>query len=358
MFKRQEISSLDEIKLPTLQKHGYAGWYRKVSSESYAVDPWEAYKLVLATSSSGCLGTLQNLFIKHCSISESEFFDVFSEQEREWLIQNEIVQETEKRWSSKYCLLVCFGFYLFVDWPEKSSNEKLVSSQTYLSSSSFDCIHSIKKYSASNDLFNTLDVGCGSGLILLQLSKISEKVFGIDIDTEAVKLSRINLELNGAKASLVNSDVADYLFKKAGFDLINVNPTWRIVPEGVNYPNPIARVGVGNDGLDYVRYLLKALPSLLSNAGKMLLRVDIPLSEGAKEERYFDLKRYLPPQYRFKMYPLKKVSASQQCRVSADTCSYLNPEIDLSDLVRVFETKYRQLNISGLQEIECVITLK
>ena len=63
------------------------------------------------------------------------------------------------------------------------------------------CIHMIERYLNRGESF--LDVGTGSGILLITAAKLgAKKGLGIDMDKEAVKLSRKNLVLNKIETSV------------------------------------------------------------------------------------------------------------------------------------------------------------
>ena len=60
------------------------------------------------------------------------------------------------------------------------------------------CIKALEKY--VKDGMRVLDAGCGSGILSIAAAKLgAEEVLGVDIDEEAVRVSRENFELNGTE---------------------------------------------------------------------------------------------------------------------------------------------------------------
>ncbi len=75
---------------------------------------------------------------------------------------------------------------------------------------------------------NILDVGCGTGVLAIAAAKATrQKTLATDIDPEAVRVTRLNAELNGA-SSLLNYATAPglkhaYIASAAPFDVIFAN---------------------------------------------------------------------------------------------------------------------------------------
>ncbi len=70
-----------------------------------------------------------------------------------------------------------------------------------------------------------LDIGMGNGALLLYASLLSPRSLnGIDIDAEALKMAKLNMEANRIEATLEQCDLKDY--KSAPFDVIICNPPY------------------------------------------------------------------------------------------------------------------------------------
>jgi len=120
-----------------------------------------------------------------------------------------------------------------------------------------------------------LDLGTGSGCLLVALLREFPLAFGLGVDrsAEALAVARRNLDRHGLapRARLLRGSWADAL---AGpFDLVVANPPY--LPTGeiaglepeVAHHEPRAALDGGQDGLDAYRELLPALPRLLAPEG-------------------------------------------------------------------------------------------
>lgn len=128
---------------------------------------------------------------------------------------------------------------------------------------------------------SVLDLGVGSGAILLAVLTERPQANGVGVDASvaALKVARANAERLGlaSRLSLVESDWAEGL---AGpFDLILSNPPYiasadidGLQPEVALYEPRLALDG-GADGLDAYRKVIAALPRLLSASGAFVFEV-------------------------------------------------------------------------------------
>ncbi len=129
-----------------------------------------------------------------------------------------------------------------------------------------------------------LDLGTGTGCILLSLLKEfpGAQGIGIDINQGAVDVSRENAETNGlsGRASFRQGSWTDSLTESDGlFDLIVSNPPYipesdieSLSPEVRNHDPILALVG-GKDGLDPYRTLITEIKKFLAPKGLCLFEI-------------------------------------------------------------------------------------
>jgi len=128
---------------------------------------------------------------------------------------------------------------------------------------------------------NFLDIGVGSGCILLTILK-EKKLFlgtGIDISNECVKLCKINANKLGVsnRASIVKSDVDNFSFGK--YDLIISNPPYikkldlkYLNKDIINFEPKLALDG-GLEGLSEIRKVITKSSELIKKKGKLILEI-------------------------------------------------------------------------------------
>jgi release factor glutamine methyltransferase len=128
---------------------------------------------------------------------------------------------------------------------------------------------------------NFLDIGVGSGCILLSILKEKKKYLGtgIDMSDECVKLSKINANKLGVnnRAKIVKSDVDNFNFGK--YDLIISNPPYikkldlEYLDRGVINFEPKLALDGGLDGLSEIRKIISKSSELIKKKGKLILEI-------------------------------------------------------------------------------------
>jgi release factor glutamine methyltransferase len=134
-----------------------------------------------------------------------------------------------------------------------------------------------------------VDVGTGSGAILLSLlSRLQEaRGLGIDRSEDALAYARRNAARCGltARAEWLCGDLLAPLPRDAGFDAVVSNPPYirldeasALAPE-IGDHEPHAALFAGEDGLDVVRRLIPEAATRLRSGG--LLAMEIGITQGA-----------------------------------------------------------------------------
>ena len=219
-----------------------------------------------------------------------------------------------------------------------------------MSDSSYECA----EWALSTDLGQkSLEIGSGSGIITNLLAERSLRAVAIDIDPVAIQLTRLNLALNGRDAVIIEGDFRDSVAWTPEFDNVIVNPPWRIIPPGVAYPNPTARVGPGSDGLDYVRNVLETLPKMLALNGNAAVWFDLPVYEPTRDSLRSQFELLELNGCKVSLEFIREISVERQAEVSSDTCSVLNE--GSIDLRQCFLDHYAELRIARLVHVKCMV---
>ena len=136
-----------------------------------------------------------------------------------------------------------------------------------------------------------LDIGTGSGALLLALLSELPNAQGIgtDISAGALTCARDNAERNGfaARCQFIAGDIASGVV--GTFDLVVSNPPYivhdeieRLAPEVRDYDPALALDG-GKDGLDAYRAIATAAPGLLAAGGRLIVELgagqELPVRE-------------------------------------------------------------------------------
>lgn len=124
--------------------------------------------------------------------------------------------------------------------------------------------------------FSVVDVGTGSGCIAITLAKKlpTAKVIAIDLSVNALALAKENAITHGVNVSFLEGDLLSPLKEKV--DLIVSNPPYiptadlaGLDPDVKDW-EPVGALDGGNDGLDYIRRLIKDAPAHLNPGGKLM----------------------------------------------------------------------------------------
>jgi len=128
---------------------------------------------------------------------------------------------------------------------------------------------------------NILDIGIGSGCILLSILKERKNFYGtgIDISKKCINLSKINaFKLNvSSRLKLYKSDVDKFNLGK--YDLIVSNPPYiktfdlKYLERDVAEFEPRLALDGGLDGLSEIRKVIKKTSELIKKNGKFILEI-------------------------------------------------------------------------------------
>ncbi len=126
-----------------------------------------------------------------------------------------------------------------------------------------------------------LDIGTGSGCILISILKEfnKSKGVGIDISKEAIKNAKINAKMQHVqnRVKFINTNVDKYLHGK--YDLIISNPPYikkqdiKNLEEDVKNYEPNIAIDGGIDGFVEIKKVIIKSSNLLKKSGKLILEI-------------------------------------------------------------------------------------
>lgn len=132
-----------------------------------------------------------------------------------------------------------------------------------------------------NERLNILDIGTGSGCILISLlSELkNSKGVGIDVSKNALKIAKKNTIKHNleSKIKLVNASFEHFFYKK--FDIVVSNPPYiksgiiRTLDEDVKKFEPKIALDGGKDGLDLIRKVIYKTREILKINGRLALEI-------------------------------------------------------------------------------------
>ena len=142
-------------------------------------------------------------------------------------------------------------------------------------------VESILKITKFKKKLNILDIGIGSGCILLSILKERQNFYGtgIDVSKNCLNVSKINankLNLN-SRLKLFKSNVDK--FNNGKYDLIVSNPPYinkykiRYLERDVANFEPILALNGGLDGLSEIKKVINKSSQLIKKNGKLVLEI-------------------------------------------------------------------------------------
>jgi len=162
------------------------------------------------------------------------------------------------------------------------NSEFLVSNGTLIPRPDTELIvENVLKLTTQKNKVNILDIGVGSGCIILSILKERVNFYGtgIDISKKCINITRlnaINLKLS-SKLKLYKSDVDKFNLGK--YDLIVSNPPYiktskiKYLEKDVAEFEPKLALDGGLDGLSVIRKVIKKSSELIKKNGKLILEI-------------------------------------------------------------------------------------
>ena len=161
-----------------------------------------------------------------------------------------------------------------------------------------------------------LDIGTGSGCILLTILKEKQNFYGtgIDISKKCIDITRINAIKLGVydRLKLIKSDIDNFNYGK--YDLIISNPPYikktdlkYLEKDVVNF-EPILALNGGLEGLSEIRKVINKASKLIKTKGKLVLEI-------AFNQKY-EIKKILNEKGFYINSIIKDYAANDRCIVS------------------------------------------
>ena len=142
-------------------------------------------------------------------------------------------------------------------------------------------IEQILKNYSKNESLSVLDIGTGSGCIVLSLLKLFKNFKGvaIDISKKALNVAKYNAKMHQLdnRVKFFKSSVDNFL--KGKYDLIVSNPPYikqldfKNLERDISEYEPSLALKGGIDGLTVIRRVIKKSSKLLKRGGKLVLEI-------------------------------------------------------------------------------------
>ena len=142
-------------------------------------------------------------------------------------------------------------------------------------------LEQVLKFTKNKNYLNILDIGVGSGCILLSVLKERKNFYGtgIDISRNSLDICKMNAKklLLSRRVKLFKSDVDKFVIGK--YDLVVSNPPYisrcdlKYLENDVIKFEPKLALDGGLDGLSVIRKVIKKSSELLKKNGKFILEI-------------------------------------------------------------------------------------
>ena len=164
-------------------------------------------------------------------------------------------------------------------------------------------IDQVLKIYPNNSQLQVLDIGTGSGCILLSILKERANFYGtgIDISKKSINVSKYNAKMLKLinRVKFYNSDVDN--FKIGKYDLIVSNPPYielssiKYLEKNVANFEPKLALNGGSDGFSKIRKVISKSAILIKKNGKLILEIGFNQKNKVKEilkKKVFILTKY------------------------------------------------------------------
>jgi len=281
-FRSKFCETIRELPLNKLQIYPTPKFYglpfghevrifsRFLKGQSSLLDP-SAFSQIYLFFTSARQKMLYRAFILGEPLLMSEWSDLIgTENLNIWIEKNLFEQTQEGRQSLRFRVISIGELILIVDPLDTNFTNRVHIGQDSLNMLEF---LSKQKLPSSG---RYLDVGIGSGIILLQFSRCMEEAIGVDINHRAVHLARLNVELNfNSVCSIHEQDI----FKRGNdyglFDIVTWNTPLVFFPDSYK---DICIDGYGGEmGIELTLRFVSELPSLLTEEGESWLGASAPI---------------------------------------------------------------------------------
>ncbi|MCK5050508.1 MAG: peptide chain release factor N(5)-glutamine methyltransferase [Candidatus Cloacimonetes bacterium] len=132
---------------------------------------------------------------------------------------------------------------------------------------------------------NILDIGTGSGAIIIALAKNldTENIDAVDISESALKIAQQNADLNNVEINFFRSDIYENITNK--YDLIISNPPYisqdeyELLPKEIKDHEPRSALHAENNGLYFYKKILQNAKEHLTEFGKIYFEIGYDQAE-------------------------------------------------------------------------------
>jgi len=241
---------------------------RFLAGESTLFDP-SAFSRLYHRFASASETAYYRAFVLNEALTSDQWSELIGTSERDSWIEQGLLRQSEGRLRSRFSLYSIGDITLIGD-PETSNllRRVLVGQDSFMMAEFMRAqgIGRVPRY---------LDVGPGSGVILLTVSPHGDECVGIDINERAVAISRLNAELNQIPCTVHLDDAIANGTRYGRFDLITWNTPFVFLPEDCKDTH---YDGYGGEmGMEIPLKFIGVLPELLADGGTAYMAAAAPI---------------------------------------------------------------------------------
>ena len=242
------------------------------------------------------LNKKQNICLKACFLNEyvsrKDLIQIFSEKLINRATQSNIIQEERNK--IKFNLsFVPYGEHIFLrdiyeNYKKFGFDKKTMKNTVWMGADSVIFAKFVKNYLKNIKFKNAIEIGSGTGIIIILASEFVDTCKAVDFNERAVKYTKLNIAINGIKN--VDTIYSDLFQKVKGkYDLILVNPWF---------------IDIAKGGLEEAPFVIENLNEYLTENGSCLMLLNSYVKNG-KDTVYEYLKDFSKnSKYDFSLYTM------------------------------------------------------
>lgn len=251
-----------------LKKSNYKFIYNSIAGSFCMVEPWidELIALELISKLHKNDRIMTEFLLLGISQKKEDMVEIFGEEGIRFILDSYLGKELDNFIEATgYVILPISSLYLIVTLPSNYTNAKFLYSNIYIGSDSIK----LMKYVKNEKFMKVLDLCAGSGIQGFNLYNQADKIISVELNDVSYNSILINQKMNGIsykKFQAVKNDLNNYIENcEDKFDCIICNPPF--VPSPKSIPLPMCGDG-GEDGLNFVRSIVKGYNTILNFRGK------------------------------------------------------------------------------------------
>ncbi len=226
-------------------------------------------------------------FLNSETLSDAEWTQLIGAENLDTWREKRLLREGEGGWSCRFRLCPIGTVLLFGDAERPKLRRRVVIGQD-----SYNMVEFLRERRLGR-FRRSLDVGPGSGVVLLNAARHSDEAVGVDINRRAVAISRLGAELNGIDHCTVHdADALEMGTRYGTFDLVTWNTPFVFMPDECRGAH-LDAFG-GHLGLELPLKFIEVLPELLAPDGVSYLGMSAPISRDGENLMERELERMAP----------------------------------------------------------------